>query len=46
MMYKFSLGKRPKTKRFGKFIIWKFKFWLDPVKEEVVRRPREGISSE
>jgi hypothetical protein len=36
------LGKRPKKTSFGKVAIWKFKFWSDLVKEEVVRRPGEG----
>jgi hypothetical protein len=35
----FFLGKRPKTTSFGKVTIWKFKFWSDLVKEEVVSRP-------
>jgi hypothetical protein len=46
MLYKFILGKRPKTTSFEKVTIWKFKFWSDLVKEEVVRRPGEGRSSE
>jgi hypothetical protein len=46
MLYKFILGKRPKTTSFGKVSIWKFKFWSDLVKEEVVSRPGEGRSSE
>jgi hypothetical protein len=46
MLYKFILGKRPKTTSFGKVAIWKFKFWLDLVKAEVVSRLGEGRSSE
>jgi hypothetical protein len=46
MLYKFILGKRPKTTSFEKVTIWKFKFWSDLVKEEVVSRPGEGRSSE
>jgi hypothetical protein len=45
MLYKFILGKRPKTTSFGKVtinFIWKFKFWSDLVKEEVARRLNEG----
>jgi hypothetical protein len=46
MWYKFILEKRPKKTSFGKVSIWKFKVWLDLVKEEVVRRPIKGTSSE
>jgi hypothetical protein len=46
MLYKLFLGKRPETTSFGKVTIWKFKFWLDLVGEEVVIRPSEGTSSE
>jgi hypothetical protein len=44
--YKIILWKRPKTTRFGKVTIWKFKFWSDLVKEEVVSRRSEGRISE
>jgi hypothetical protein len=46
MLYKFILGKSPKIARFEKVTIWKFKFWLDLVNEEVVRRHGEGRSNE
>jgi hypothetical protein len=46
ILYNFILGKRPKTSIFGKVAIWKFKFWLDLVKEEVVSRLGEGGSNE
>jgi hypothetical protein len=46
MLYKFVLRKRPKTTSFGKVTIWKFKFWSDPVKVEVVSGPSESRSSE
>jgi hypothetical protein len=45
-MYKFILGKRPKTTIFENVTIWKFKFWSNLVKEEVERRNGEGRSSE
>jgi len=44
-MYKFVLGKRPKTTIFGEVTIWKFKFLLDIIKEEVVSTPTESINS-
>jgi hypothetical protein len=46
MLYKFVLAKKPKTRSFGKASIWKFKFWLDLVKVEVVSGTGEGIRSE
>jgi hypothetical protein len=46
MLNKFILGKRPKTTRFEKVTIWKFKFWLDHVNIKVVSRPGEGKCSE
>jgi hypothetical protein len=46
MVYKLILAKRPKIARFGKFSIWKFKFWSDSVKVEVMIIPCEGRSSE
>jgi hypothetical protein len=46
MLYKFVLGKRPKKTRFGKITIWKFKFWLDLVKEEAMSIPSEDRSNE
>jgi hypothetical protein len=46
MLYKFVLGKKQKTTRFLKVSIWKFKFWSDLVKEEVVRQLDECRSNE
>jgi hypothetical protein len=46
MMYKFVLHKRPKTTSSGNVNIWKFKFWSDLVKVEVVSRPGEDRSNE
>jgi hypothetical protein len=45
-LYKFILGKRPKTTSFKKVTIWKLKFWGDLVKEKVARKPDEYKSSE
>jgi hypothetical protein len=46
MLYNFVLRKRPKTTSFGKVAIWKFKFWLDLIKVEVVSILGEGRSNE
>jgi hypothetical protein len=46
MLYKFILGKRPKTTSFGKVNVWKFKFWSDLVKAEAVSKLGEGKSIE
>jgi hypothetical protein len=45
MLYKFVLGKRPKTTSFVKVTLWKLKFWSDLVKEKVVVKPGKGKSS-
>ena len=45
MLYKFLLGKMPKTTSFGKTtinLIWKFMFRSNMVKEEVERRINKG----
>jgi len=44
MLYNFVLVKRPKTTRFWKVFIGKFKFWSNLVKTEVLSKPGEGRS--